>query len=51
MPYRISKFNDCFRVINTHTGQIIAKFSSSEKALAKVRLLEMIDKYKVKIII
>lgn len=48
MPYRISKLGNCYRVINVNTGKIMAKCTSSENALAQIRLLEMIERYKVK---
>lgn len=46
MPYIATKFNGCWRVYNTQTGQIKAKCTDERSALAQMRLLNMVDKYK-----
>ena len=46
MPYIATKSNNYWRVINSHTGQVKAKCTDEKSALAQMRLLNMVDKYK-----
>jgi 16S rRNA U1498 N3-methylase RsmE len=48
MPYRVRKKrgNDCYKVTNLETGQVMAECASREKAYAQVKILEQIDKEK-----
>jgi uncharacterized protein (DUF849 family) len=46
MPIKVRKIRnqDCYRVFNAETGEIYAKCTTREKALAQKRLLEEADK-------
>ena len=46
MPYIMTKFGNCYKVINTDTGKVKAKCTDERSALAQMRLLNMVDKYK-----